>query len=145
CRSGPRPRRAWPPCASAAAWALPPSSRSADDSFLNLKPGQALRIRSAGPVFFCVLGAFRRLRAASATFFVLSGATTSARRLAGGSALRGVFLSQRWERNQRIAGGRRRGELRSPMTAFPTPSGPSGHLPLTGGVGPRSPHYGGYS
>ena len=35
------------------------------------------------------------------------------------SALRGGFLSQRWERNQRIAGGRRRGELRSPMTAYP--------------------------
>ena len=47
--------------------------------------------------------------------------------MAGGSALRGGFLSQRWERNQRIAGGRRRGELRSPMTAYP-----------------RSPHYGGY-
>ena len=39
--------------------------------------------------------------------------------MAGGSALRGGFLSQRWERNQRIAGGRRRGELRSPMTAYP--------------------------
>ncbi len=44
-------------------------------------------------------GEFRRLRAAE------------------GFALRGEFLSQRWERNQRIAGGRRRGELRSPMTA----------------------------
>ena len=28
---GPRPRRAWPPCASAAAWASPPSSRSAEN------------------------------------------------------------------------------------------------------------------
>ena len=35
------------------------------------------------------------------------------------SALRGGLLSQRWESNQRIAGGRRRGELRSPMTAYP--------------------------
>ena len=29
------------------------------------------------------------------------------------------------------------------IVAHPTPSGPSGHLPLTGGVGP-GPHYGGY-
>ena len=29
------------------------------------------------------------------------------------------------------------------IVAYPTPSGPSGHLPLTGGVGP-GPHYGGY-
>ena len=28
------------------------------------------------------------------------------------------------------------------QVAHPTPSGPSGHLPLTGGVGP-GPHYGG--
>ena len=28
------------------------------------------------------------------------------------------------------------------IVAYPTPSGPSGHLPLTGGVGP-GPHYGG--
>ncbi len=29
------------------------------------------------------------------------------------------------------------------IVAHPTPSGPSGHLPLTEGVGP-GPHYGGY-
>ena len=61
----PEPRRAWPPCASAAAWALPPSSRSADDFLLEYR--QALRIPSAGPVF-CLdfLGEFRRhLRAKS--------------------------------------------------------------------------------
>ena len=29
------------------------------------------------------------------------------------------------------------------IVAYPTPSGPSGHLPLTGGVGP-GPHYEGY-
>ena len=67
----------------------------------------------------------------------------------------GEFLSQRWERNQwprppslapsgqftlRIAGGRlQRSTVPVLLVAHPTPSGPSGHLPLTGGVGPRSP------
>ena len=55
-----------------------------------------------------------------------------------GFALRGEFLFH-VEKEPKDAGGRRRGELRSPMTAFPTPSGPSGHLPLTGGVGPQTP------
>ena len=41
------------------------------------------------------------------------------RLLQEGFALRGEVLSQRWESTQRIAGGRRRGELRSPMTAYP--------------------------
>ena len=45
---------------------------------------------------------------------------------AGGFALRGEFLSQRWERNQRIAGGRLRMDTACPYSPFP------------------GPHYGGY-
>ena len=45
--------------------------------------------------------------------------------LAGDFALRGEFLSQRWERNQRIAGGRGRRALRAHRTAYP-------RAPITG-------------
>ena len=45
---------------------------------------------------------------------------------AEGFALRGEFLSQRWERNQRIAGGRGRRALRAHRTAYP-------RSPITGG------------
>ena len=45
--------------------------------------------------------------------------------LQGDFALRGEFLSQRWDRNQRIAGGRGRRALRAHRTAYP-------RSPLTG-------------
>ena len=61
-----------------------------------------------------------------------------------GFALRGEFLSQRWERNQRIAGGRlQRSTVPVLLVAHPTPSGlrPS---PPDRGSRPRTPVYGGY-
>ena len=47
CRSVPRPRRALPPCVSAAVWALPPSLRSADLIYKNSAPTGALFSSSA--------------------------------------------------------------------------------------------------
>ena len=49
---------------------------------------------------------------------------------------RGKGTIRRW--------GTPQGRTSFAMSAFPTPSGPSGHLPLTGGVGPQAPIYGGY-
>ena len=60
------------------------------------------------------------------------------RLLQEGFALRGEFLSQRWERNQRIAGGRLRMDTLCPYSPSLSPLA-FGHLPLTRGVGPRSP------
>ena len=59
-------------------------------------------------------------------------------------ALRGEFLSERSERNQRIAGGcgfweRPAANALVFQEPLPTPSVPSGHLPLIVGVGPRPP------
>ena len=53
----------------------------------------------------------------------------------------GEFLCPRRQRNQNAAGDGS-DEHFVLIVAHPTPSGPSGHLPLTGGVGP-GPHYGG--
>ncbi len=53
----------------------------------------------------------------------------------------GEFLCPWRQRNQN-APGDGSDEHSVLIVAYPTPSGPSGHLPLTGGVGP-GPHYGG--
>ena len=66
-----------------------------------------------GRVLFCGDGEFRRLRAASD--FARGGKVT---KTPPGTAPDEHFVL---------------------IVAHPTPSGPSGHLPLTGGVGPRSP------
>ena len=50
----------------------------------------------------------------------------------------GEFLCPWRQRNQN-APGDGSDEHFVLIVAYPTPSGPSGHLPLTGGVGPRSP------
>ena len=75
------------------------------------------------------------------------------RLLQEGFALRGEFLSQRWESTQwprppslapsgqftlRIAGGRLRMDTLCPYSPSLSPLA-FGHLPLTRGVGPRSP------
>ena len=53
----------------------------------------------------------------------------------------GEFLCPWRQRNQNATGDGS-DEHSVLIVAYPTPSGPSGHLPLTGGVGP-GPHYGG--
>ena len=61
--------------------------------------------------------------------------------LCKGFALRGELLCPWRQRNQNATGDGS-DEHFVLIVAHPTPSGPSGHLPLTGGVGP-GPHYGG--
>ena len=63
-----------------------------------------------------------------------------------GFALRGEFLSERSERNQRIAGGCGFWERPAAYALvfqepLPYPSVAARHLPLTGGVGPRTPAF----
>ena len=48
----PEAKKVWPPCASAAAWALPPSLRSAEPDLLNRFPPPC----NAGGGFFCLRG-----------------------------------------------------------------------------------------